>query len=237
MEKNTALAVIPARGGSKRLPRKNVMPLNGKPLICFSIDTALSCGCFTDVMVSSEDEEILEIAGRYPKVLLDKRSDDLAGDTVKVIDVIKELVARPQLQNRYSTISLLLPTCPFRRIMDIQKSFSLLTEDSDGVVAVTTYDFPYTMSAKIDEKGFLKYVASPSPLVTGNTRSQDHAPVYHPNGAIYTSRWNHIMEKDNFFHGRVKGYAMPEENSIEIDTMLDFKIAELMIKNNLIDID
>ncbi len=228
------LAVIPGRGGSKRLPGKNLKLLGGKPLMCHTIDAAVASGIFDEIMVNSDSDEILALAEQYgaeTNVIARKRATSLAQDTTKVIDVIIELSGEPEIAERFDVIALLLPTCPFRRVEDLLAGRDLLTDEFDSVVSLTAFDFPYSMSARLEEDGALAPVFDPSPLITGNTRSQDHGAVYHPNGAFYMSWRDRLVESGNYFRGRVRGHVMPRVNSADIDDETDFQYAEFLLRN------
>lgn len=233
MEKR-ALAIIPARGGSKRLPRKNVKDLNGKPLACYSIDAAVQSGVFDSVMLNSDDPEILSLADRYESVEARPRPDRLAGDKDKVINLVIELAKEPDIVERFSVIALLLPTCPFRGPEDLRQGFDLLDDSVDAVVSVTDYDFPYSMSVRVGEDGLVEHVFDPAPLVTGNTRSQDHAPVYHPNGGFYFGWRDRLVTNGNYFAGKTKGHVMPRLASVDIDDEDDFRYAEHLVKSGIV---
>ena len=192
------LAVIPARGGSKRFPKKNIASLNGKPLIAYTIEAAIRSRCFNEIIFSSDDNEILEIARKYPQITAEKRLKKFAGDKVKVIELILSILKRKNLENKFDTITLLLPTCPLRRALDIKKGFKLLSKQIDSVVSLTEFEFPIKMSIEYKKNSrILKYLFNPSPLVTGNTRSQDHKPIFRPNGAFYISWWNKLKTNKN----------------------------------------
>lgn len=232
------LAVIPARGGSKRLPKKNIAELYGKPLISYTIEAALGCGCFDKILFSSDDDKILTVAARYNGITIEKRPSALAGDKIKVIDLVREIVKRPDYQDRFDTLSLLLPTCPFRTSRDIDAGFELLTESIDSVVSATNFEFPIQMSMKIDnETKKVDYLFNPSPLVIDDTRSQDHRPVYRPNGGFYISWWHRLKINCNFFRGKVRGYVMSREKSADIDTKLDLLYAEFLLRQGVVRID
>lgn len=233
MEKRT-LAIIPARGGSKRLPRKNVKDLNGKPLACYSIDAAVESGVFDTIMLNSDDPEILSLADRYETVEARSRPGRLAGDKDKVISLILELAQEPEIVERFSVIALLLPTCPFRGAEDLKTGLGMLTPDVDAVVSVTDYDFPYSMSVRIADDGLVEHVFDPAPLVTGDTRSQDHAPVYHPNGGFYFGWRDRLVSNGNYFAGKTKGYVMPRLASVDIDDENDFLYAEHLVKSGVV---
>jgi CMP-N-acetylneuraminic acid synthetase len=232
------LAVIPARGGSKRLPKKNMASLNGKPLICYTIEAAIKSRCFDEIMLSSDDETILAVADNYPVIHREKRPPGLSGDTVKVIDLICHIIDRPSMQGKFDTISLLLPTCPFRKASDIGNGFGLLTADLDSVISVTTFEFPIKLSMEIeDNTQLVNYLFNPSPLVTGDTRSQDHRPIYRPNGGFYIAWWHKLKKNRNYFVGKVKGYPMHRNYSVDIDTEIDLLFAELLLKQKIIELE
>lgn len=232
------LAVIPARGGSKRFPGKNIANLNGKPLIAYTIEAAIRSRCFNSIIFSSDDNEILDIARKYPEITAEKRPQKYAGDKVKVIELILSILNRKNLKNQFDTITLLLPTCPLRRVIDIKKGFQLLSKQIDSVVSVTEFEFPIKMSIEYKNNSkILKYLFNPSPLVTGNTRSQDHKPIFRPNGAFYISWWNKLKTNKNYFKGKVKGHGMPREHSVDIDNQTDLIYAEMLLEQNYIKLD
>lgn len=227
------LAIVPARGGSKRLPRKNIKELNGFPLIHYTLRAVLDSGHFNEVILSSDDEEILEIGAELKGVTPEKRSAELAGDKVKVIDLIKAIADRPGYTEEYDIIGLFLPTCPFRTATHIKEGMTLLQEDDFSVVSVTTMEDPVQLSLTIGDDNVMNPEAllSPSPLVTGNTRSQDMETYYRVNGGFYIAWLKKFKEKENFFQGKVKAYKMERLYSIDIDYELDFEWAEFLIKN------
>lgn len=232
------LAIVPARAGSKRLPGKNIRQLAGKPLIHYTLEAASLSGCFDKILFSSDSEEYLEVASRVSGVVPDERPQTLAGDTVKVIDAVQEIAARDDVRNTFDTITLLLPTCPFRRASDIRRGFEMLDDSTDAVVSMTEFEFPITMSAQLaSEQGHIDFVFNPSPLVTGNTRSQDHKSSYRPNGGFYIAWAKSLRAQSNFFSGRVKACLMPREYSADVDTHLDFAYAEFLMKNNFVDLN
>jgi CMP-N-acetylneuraminic acid synthetase len=233
-----SLAVIPARGGSKRFRKKNIAKLNGKPLICYTIESAIQSQCFDQIIFSSDDDEILNEAKNYSEITIEKRSEKLSGDKVKVIELIIQILGRQDLKDKFDTITLLLPTCPLRRASDIKQGFKLLNKKIDSVVSVTEFEFPIKMSLELkNNSNTLKYIFDPSPLVTGNTRSQDHKPIFRPNGAFYISWWNKLQKNENYFKGKVKGHAMPREHSVDIDNQTDLLYAEILLKHNFIKLD
>lgn len=231
------LAVVPGRGGSKRLPGKNIRTLGGKPLLCHTVDAALASGVFAEIMVNSDSDQILQVLDRYrddPRVVPRKRPVELAQDTTKVIDLILALAKEPEIAERFDRIALLLPTCPFRTPEDLRQGSALLTPNWDSVVSLTAYEFPYAMSTRLGQEAQLEPVFDPSPLVTGNTRSQDHAPVYHPNGGFYMAWRQRLVDHGNYFRGRVRGHVMDRLNSADIDDETDFQYAEFLFSSGAV---
>lgn len=233
MKTKRALAVVPARGGSKRLPRKNVRKLGGKPLVAYTLEAAIESGCFKKIMLNSDDDEILSIGREYKEVEIEQRPGRLAQDTTKVLELICELVDREEIKSEFDVIALLLPTCPFRRANHIREGYEQLTSDFDSVVSVTTYEFPPQLSIYKDEgTGLLTPVFNPCPLITGDTRSQDQKPIFRPNGGFYMSWINRFIENRNYFKGKVKGCAMERLSSVDLDDVNDFEYAEFLLQNN-----
>jgi len=233
-ESSRSLVVIPARGGSKRLPRKNLLDLAGKPLIAHTIEAAVKSGCFDRVLVSSDDEEIRSVAESYDGVEVDNRDAGLAGDRIKVVDVIEELCRRETIQRDFDIIGMMLPTAPFRQVADIQAGYAALTRDVDGVISLAAYEFPPQMAVTLDPSdGVMSALFENSPLMTGNTRSQDQAPAYRPNGSYYLSWIDSFLRRRSFFTGRVRGVVMSQLGSVDIDEQDDLTMARLMVQAGL----
>jgi N-acylneuraminate cytidylyltransferase len=231
-EKSRSIVVIPARGGSKRLPRKNILDLAGKPLIAHSIEAGLASDCFGRVLVTTDDAEIKAVAESYPGVMIDDRDPGLAGDTIKVVDVIHEICSRSEIQQDYDMIGMMLPTAPFRRVADIRKGFELLTNDIDAVVSFAPYEFPPQMAVTIED-GIMTPLFQPSPLITGNTRSQDQKSAFRPNGSFYMTWIQSFLRLKSFFTGRVKGVVMTRLGSSDIDENEDLELARLIAQAGL----
>ena len=234
------LAIIPARGGSKRLPGKNIKLLNGKPLIHYPLITAVNSKMFDRVVFSSDDENYLKIAAEIDGVTPVKRNDALASDTTKVWDLIHYIVSQEEIRASFDTVSLLMPTCPFRLPSDIQKAFEIFTDDCDSVISISEMRDAVQISVGFDNKSDfidVNAVLNPSPLVAGNTRSQGFQKYYRPNGGIYISRIERFIQEKSFFTGRVKGITFDELKSVDIDTNLDFEWAEYLLKNGYINLE
>jgi CMP-N-acetylneuraminic acid synthetase len=204
------------------------------------VDRALDSGsraeCFDEIVLSTDDEEIAARGYERGDVTVDYRPQNLAGDTATVLQAVLELMDREaRAGNERDTVTILLPTCPFRQPRDVRAGFELLNQDADAVISVTQYDFRWDMSLEMTSNGGMSPCLNPSPLVTGNTRSQDAPDVYHPNGAFYIGRWDAIARDRTFFAGRLRGYPMARTQSADIDEPLDLKIAELMLAEGVVD--
>lgn len=228
------LAVVPARGGSKRLEKKNIKLLDGKPLVQHTLEAVVKSGVFETVILSSDDEEILRVADKVEGVTPELRNPALAKDTTKVLELIVQIAERDGYDEQYDSLAYFLPTCPFRKAEHIRAGYELMSPDVDGVVSITTMEDPIQLSLSRDEDTHIidpEAILSPSPLVTGQTRSQDFKTYYRPNGGFYASWIKSIRKNKNFFKGNVKGYLMDRLHSVDIDTDLDFKWAQYLIEN------
>ena len=222
------IAIIPARGGSKRLPDKNIKLLGGKPLISHSIEAALKAKSISAVMVSSDSEQILNIASSYNEVIIHQREKTLASDTATALELVEHIYIN--LKDEYSFITLMLPTCPFRNSKHLDEGFSLLEDSDDGVISVTSYEFPISLNVPVNEN-YIE-LSENSPLITGNTRSQNHEPSYRPNGGFYISKWSSFDKYRNFWKGDVKYYLMNRIHSIDIDDQIDLNIANMIFNED-----
>jgi len=221
----TFLAIIPARGGSKRLPRKNVLDLCGKPLIAWSIEAGLNSKYIDKVVVSSDDDEILEISKKFGSETI-KRPDKLASDTATTFDAIKYTIDKlPE----YDYIVLLQPTSPLRNEKHIDESIELLeAKNADAIVSVCETNHSPLWSNTLPENGsmdnFLRYDVL-------NKRSQDLEKYYRLNGSIYLCKAKRLKkEKTLFLKSNCIAYKMKQEQSIDIDSRIDFLLAENYIE-------
>ncbi|MEM6902699.1 MAG: acylneuraminate cytidylyltransferase family protein [Pseudomonadota bacterium] len=235
-ERRSALCIIPARGGSKRLPGKNIADLGGLPLIAHAIECATTAGFFDRIIVSTDDPEIANVAQAYTQVTLDHSKPELAGDKVTVIHVILDILERHQIDDD-ALVCLLLPTAPFRRAGDLEQAKDLMDGDTDAVIAVTDFDFPPAMGLVFPgDSPTLNPWQDNSPLVTGNTRSQDQQSVYRPNGAVLMARAAALRAHKSFYRGRMRGFVMPKLYSIDIDTAEDLALARAVQDAGLVSI-
>ena len=216
----TFLAIIPARGGSKRLPRKNLLDLCGKPLIAWSIEAALKSKYITKVIVSSDDEEILNIAKEYKADFI-KRPDELASDTATTFDALKHTLENV---GKYDYVVLLQPTSPLRSEKHIDEAIELLEEKSaDAIISVCEMEHSPLWSNTLDEKLDMSNFLRDEVL---NKRSQDLPKYYRLNGAIYICKTEELLENKGFFIKKnIYAYKMDKKNSVDIDEEIDFIIA------------
>jgi pseudaminic acid cytidylyltransferase len=225
------VAIIPARGGSKRVPRKNILPLNGTPLLSYTIRAAMESNCFDRVIVSTEDEEIAKLAEKEG-VEVDRRPQTMAGDTVTKVQVVFEFLNRPENQGVFSEVCALLPTCPFRQPSDIQNAIALFESRSEQfLIGTTAYDFPIQLALEpIENSSVMKPVFENGYAVT---RSQDIKTTYHPNGAIYLAEVDAFLKKESFFNDEMICYEMPAVRSFDIDYPWQFELAEIIAQKKL----
>jgi len=220
----TFLAIIPARGGSKRLPRKNVLDLNGKPLIAWSIEAGLQSKYIDKVVVTSDDDEILEISKKFGAETI-KRPDELASDTATTFDAIKHTIDNLE---KSAYIVLLQPTSPLRNEKHIDEAVELLEiKNADAVVSVCEMDHSPLWSNTLSEDKNMNNFLRDEVL---NKRSQDLEKYYRLNGAIYICQTEKLLENKGFFlKENIFAYKMDRKSSIDIDEEIDFQIAEVII--------
>lgn len=234
LESLSDIVIVPARSASKRLPGKNMMELDGKPLICHTLDNLIYY--FDKTIFSSDDEDMISFVNTYymeaidDQVLLaDVRPSILSADNSKVIDTIVYYFYL--YGSLYDRIWLCLPTCPLRSRQDIAECKILLDENIDGVISITDYEFPPALGMTVSCDGLVTDWHGSKPWKSGNTRSQDHEKVFRPNGGIYGMWMDSFDRYRSFYNGIIKSYYMPRDRSVDIDTIIDFITAESIIKN------
>ncbi|MDD2894898.1 MAG: acylneuraminate cytidylyltransferase family protein [Aliarcobacter sp.] len=227
MNKNkTFLAIIPARGGSKRLPRKNVLDLCGKPLITYSIEAGLKSKYIDKVMVTSDDEDILSISKKYGATII-KRPEELASDTATTFDAIKHTIDSLE---KFDYIVLLQPTSPLRSEKHLDEAIELLEQkNAEAIVSVCEMDHSPLWCNTLPEDGSMKSFLKEEVL---NKRSQDLDKYFRLNGAIYICKTDKLLENKGFFlKENIYAYKMGKKNSIDIDDEFDFKLAHLCLQH------
>lgn len=218
-----ALYLIPARGGSKGIPGKNIRPLQGRPLIAWTIEAARGAADGEDVIVSTDSVEIAEIARSFGAEVPFLRPPQYATDTASSDVVIRHALEQLRAAGRtYDSLVLLQPTSPLRTARHIREALTLLTSDVDMVVSVRrSCDNPYFNLVEEDPQGFLKKCILP-----GYTRRQDCPEVYAYNGAIYAIDNGALSTAPLHQLKKVRKYLMDTPSSIDIDTIEDWHMAE-----------
>jgi len=228
------LGLIPSRGGSKGLPRKNIKPLLGKPLIAWTIEQALTSKYLDSVVVSTDDEEIAEISKKYGADVPFMRPKELAEDNAKGIDVVlhaMDWVKENDTRKQYDLLMLLQPTSPLRISEDIDKAIELLfLKEAKAIVSVCEVDHHPLWANILPEDGCMKNFIRKEIM---NKNRQELPIFYRLNGAIYLSYCNYIKERKSFFGKDTFAYIMPKSRSVDIDDEIDFKLVEILIKNDV----
>lgn len=228
----SSLIIIPARGGSKGIPRKNIKNLNGRPLIYYSIDIARQIVPDSDICVSTDDSEIIETVEKYGLKVPFIRPDYLATDTMGTDDVLLHALDFYEKKGeRYDNIILLQCTSPFRQVQDVKNALDLYSPVIDMVVSVKeTAANPYYNCFEEDADGFLKISKGNGKYV----RRQDAPKAWEYNGAVYIINPESLKKGPlSKFEKKVK-YVMDDIHSLDLDTMFDWKMAELMLKENIV---
>lgn len=232
MYKNkTFLAIIPARGGSKGLPGKNIKELFGKPLIAWTIEEGLKSKYLDEIVVSTDYQNIADIAKKYGASVPFLRPDYLANDRATSFDAVKHTIDyyRNELNKEFNYIVLLEPTSPLRKFADIDNAIKqLFNSTADSIVGISKTEdqnpaFLITKSEKNYISGYKNDDMKP-------LRRQDVKDVYFFEGTIYISKTNILLEKKTFYHTNTIGYELPKYKSLEIDDMDDFIMVEAMMK-------
>lgn len=227
---NMNIAIIPARGGSKRLPNKNILDFCGKPLIIHSIDVALESSFIDQVVITTDSENILKIISKrnYPKakVVCLKRPSYLATDIASQADVIEHVIDTLGETN-LGNIILLQPTSPLRTSLNIDQAYTLFLKDDFGsVVSFGELNHPTRYATTISNGGNVDYFLDR--LQNLPKRSQEFEKEYILNGAIYIFSAAEFMENKQVFIKPCRAYIMPYESSFDIDEEVDFKICEFL---------
>jgi len=220
------LGVIPARGGSKAIPRKNIVPLGGRPLIHWTIKSAMKSK-LRRVVISTDDVEIREVAQRIGGDAPFLRPKEIATDDSPTIDVV--LHALSVLREDYDAVMVLQPTSPFRTSDDIDSCLDLLSEnpDADSVISIVAVGKYHPARMKYFENGLL--LDPPFGELRENQRRQELRTMFIRNGAIFLTRTRTLINRS--FKGRKSlGFEMPFERSVDIDELRDLRVAESLLR-------
>lgn len=223
------LAVIPARGGSKRIPRKNIKSFDGKPMIAWSIEAAISSGCFEHIWVSTDDNEIAEVAQSYGAIVPFLRPEQLADDYATTMDVMAHAVKHfidTIKGEELEAVCCIYATAPFIKKSDIQKGYRTLTDhlDLSYVFSATTYAFPIQRAIKLNDSSRVQ-MFEPSQFAI---RSQDLEEAYHDAGQFYWGRPKPWLEKEPIFSESSQLIVLPRYRVQDIDTQEDWERAEFL---------
>lgn len=223
------IAIIPARSGSKGLKDKNIKLLNGKPLMWYSIQAAIKSGCFDEVMVSTDSEKYAEIAKESGASVPFLRSEKEASDTASSWDVVREVLANYQkLGQSFDNVMILQPTSPLRIAEDIVNSFKIMREKgAHSVIGVCETEHSPLWCNTLPEDNCLEGFIRPE--ITAISGRQGLPTYYRINGAIYLTKVSDCVGED-LYNEHTYAYIMPRERSIDIDTLFDFKVAEVLLK-------
>jgi N-acylneuraminate cytidylyltransferase/CMP-N,N'-diacetyllegionaminic acid synthase len=227
----TFLAIIPARGGSKGLPGKNIKELCGKPLIAWSIEAGLNSKYLDEVMVTTDSQDIADISQKYGAKIPFLRPAELATDTATTFDAVKHAIDfyKESLGRAFDYVVLLEPTSPQRDALDIDKAIeTLVAFDAISIVGIskTESQNPAFLIRK-NEDGFIFGYANKDMKVV---RRQEIEDVYFFEGSLYISKISDYLTRKTFYHDNTIGYEMPKWKSLEIDDMEDFIMIEALMK-------
>jgi CMP-N,N'-diacetyllegionaminic acid synthase len=229
------LAIIPARGGSKGVPRKNIRPVCGQPLIAYTIRTALAARhLFHRIIVSTDDYEIASVAREYGAEVPFMRPAELARDEAPTVPVLQHAVRFIEQQDgvRLDWVCLLQPTEPFRTVEDLEHGLKLgFVGDCDSVISVTqVFAVHPILMKRIENNRLVPFCIEEKE----GTRRQDYQPpAYMRNGAIYLTRRDVLIEKNSVWGETICPYVMPPERSVSIDTELDLKLVEVLMQEQM----
>lgn len=221
------IAIITARGGSKRIPRKNIKPFLGKPILAYSIEAAIKSGLFDEVMVSTDDEEIAEIAKQYGAKVPFYRSEKTANDFATTNDVLLEVIAEYEKRGEHFDMGCCLyPTAPFVTAEKLKKAMEMLiNSDADTLIPVVAFSYP-PQRAMIVKEGRLVF-EYPEYM---DSRSQDLTPHYHDVGQFYCFRVENYKRIKKLMLGNILPFEVSEMEVQDIDNQTDWEIAEIKYK-------
>lgn len=226
------IAIIPARGGSKGLPGKNIRPLCGRPLIAWSIDKALKSRHLDRVVVSTDDPAIAGVARDHGAEVPFLRPAELATDTASTYDVIRHALAhyRDSLGETYDYTALLEPTSPLREDDDIDRALQALhglAAEYDSIISMGQVSEHPSIMKRLAGKGFEPFC----PELAQSTRRQDNAPAYFPYGVAYIAKTATLLEENTFYARRAAWYGIKRYQHYEIDDLYDFLCVEAVMRH------
>lgn len=220
----SVIAIITARGGSKRIPHKNIKPFLGKPILCYSIEAAVKSAIFDTVMVSTDDEEIAEIAKKAGAEVPFMRSEATSNDYATTADVITEVLDMYEKRGqKFEEACVIYPTAPFLTAQALQEAMKILRKErADSVLPVVRFSFPPQRCVVLKDGYLVPKWPECMPM-----RSQDLEPYYHDCGQFYCIRVESFMKQKKLVMEHTAPYIQDEINVQDIDTLQDWKIAEM----------
>ena len=221
------VCIITARGGSKRIPKKNIKDFLGKPIIAYSIEAALKSGVFDEVMVSTDSEEIAEVAKKYGAKVPFLRSDSNSNDFATTRDVLKEVIENYKAEGKdFDIFMCLYPTAPFVSAERLKEAVQKLeASDAYSLVSVVRFSFPPQRGVVVRD-GYMQWVHPEHAL----TRSQDLEPVYHDAGQFYAEKTEPFLKEFSLVTSKTVPFELGEEEVQDIDTFSDWQMAEMKYK-------
>lgn len=226
------LGIIPARGGSKGVPRKNIKLLGNKPLLQYTSEIALASSLIDTLVLSSDDDEIMEVAKGLGVQVPFKRPSDLAIDTAPTLPVIKHAIEYyKSIGINFDAVCLLQVTSPFRTVKFLNKAIStFIDKDTDSLVSVQQVPHEYNPHwvFEVNNDGTLDIATGDKNIIT---RRQELPLSYHRDGSIYITKTSVILEQDSLYGKSMSYIESPKEWYVNIDTMKDWKKAEKIVKN------
>lgn len=218
------LCIIPARGGSKRIPRKNIKSFFGKPIMAYSIEAALSSGLFDEVMVSTDDKEFAEVAKKNGASVPFLRSEATANDYATTVDVLLEVLEMyKQRGKEFDTVCCLYSTAPFVTPGRLREAYDKLSYQIDGCFTIVEYSYPIQRSLRINESGFVE-MKYPEYL---KSRTQDLEKVYHDAGQFYFVKTKVLYEEKTVWCKHTAPLVLSELEVQDLDTLTDWQLAEM----------
>ena len=224
------LAIIPARGGSKGIPKKNIKLLCGKPLIAYTIEAAIDAKNVDRIILSTDDPEITQVARNYDVEIPFMRPEELARDDSLAIDNYIYTIERlnREFNNNIEEFAVLLPTAPLRTSQDIDKAIELFSKKrADSVISCIALHHPLDWIFGINSDGIVK--RNKDVDIKKMMNRQESEQGYIPNGAVFIFKYSLLKEKYSYYSDKTYAYVMSPERSIDIDTELDVKFAEFLM--------
>lgn len=221
----STVAIITARGGSKRIPRKNIKNFMGKPMIAYAIQSAIASQCFDEIMVSTDSQEIARIAKEYGAKVPFMRSEKTSNDYATTSEVLLEVLQQYTMQGKvFDNLCCIYPCVPFLTSDNLKAAFTIFCQTGcDTLVPVVKYSFPIQRAFKINKDGLLEYREPEN----SQKRTQDLEPMFHDVGMFYFTKTEHFLSSGLLVDGKISYIEMPETHVQDIDTQSDWKLAEM----------